>query len=144
MFGTRAARDIRAAARRCGRLPVPPRTARPVDEAGAARQMEALRGRMQDAVGLLRSREPLERAIVEFAALRQAPAPLSRAVENAATVALLIAVAALGREESRGGHWRTDFPAMAPESRHSTLDLTTAERIVAALGATHGAIRRTA
>ena len=35
----------------------------------------------------------------------------------------LIATAALARTESRGAHWRTDFPAMDPalEERHVTL-----------------------
>lgn len=77
---------------------------------------------------------------MEFAALRGVPA--SRAIENAATVALLIAVAALGREESRGGHWRTDFPAAAAGARHSTLDLATAERIAAALVVQQRTLRR--
>ena len=140
VFGTRAARDIRATARRGGRLPAAPRLPRPVDEAEAASQLAALRARMQDAVGVLRSRVPLEEAVVEFATLRQAPA--SRAVENAATVALLIAVAALGREESRGGHWRTDFPAAAAEARHSLLDLVTAERLAAALVVRRPVLRR--
>jgi L-aspartate oxidase len=31
-----------------------------------------------------------------------------------ALVALMIATAALAREESRGGHWRADFPQTSP------------------------------
>ena len=66
----------------------------------------------------------------------------SRLVSALVYPVLLIAVAALGREESRGGHWRTDFPAAAAEARHSTLDLATAERSAVALGAARPALRR--
>ena len=35
--------------------------------------------------------------------------------------ARLIVEAALARRESRGGHWRADFPAAAREARHTRL-----------------------
>jgi L-aspartate oxidase len=126
VYGARAARDIQSTDLPIQRLKAPPRSLRPVDEAQSLRQLTAIRARMQDDVGLLRSAGPLRAAIAEFHALCAGPAPLARSVENAATVALMIAVAALGREESRGGHWRTDFPQPASEARHSTLDLATA------------------
>lgn len=40
---------------------------------------------------------------------------------NLATVLRLVAKAALLREESRGGHYRTDFPAKADVAKHSSL-----------------------
>ncbi|MFT3685340.1 MAG: L-aspartate oxidase [Phycisphaerales bacterium] len=39
-------------------------------------------------------------------------------VQNMLTVARLIAQSALAREESRGSHWRSDFPALAAEPLH--------------------------
>ena len=36
------------------------------------------------------------------------------AAADPALVALMIATAALAREESRGGHWRADFPQTSP------------------------------
>ncbi|MBK8812100.1 MAG: L-aspartate oxidase [Acidobacteria bacterium] len=63
---------------------------------------------MWERVGILRDRESLERALTEFEQIRSAN--LSTASLNFVTLATLIARAALWREESRGGHYRTDFP----------------------------------
>jgi L-aspartate oxidase len=63
---------------------------------------------MWERVGILRSRESLERATREFEQI--AAGNLSQASRNFVTLAKLIAEAALWREESRGGHYRTDFP----------------------------------
>ncbi|MDT5158253.1 MAG: L-aspartate oxidase [Acidobacteriota bacterium] len=64
---------------------------------------------MWERVGILRSRAPLERALSEFEQI--ARAPLLAGPRNFVTVATLIARSALWREESRGGHYRLDFPA---------------------------------
>lgn len=63
---------------------------------------------MWERVGILRDRESLRRAIREFDQI--AKANLSTASRNFVTLAGLVAAAALWREESRGGHFRTDFP----------------------------------
>jgi L-aspartate oxidase len=68
---------------------------------------------MWERVGILRSRESVSRALLEFEQIAQAP--LSRASRNFLTVALLIARAALWREESRGAHHRTDYPTTDDE-----------------------------
>lgn len=68
---------------------------------------------MWERVGILRSRESVSRALAEFEQI--ARAPLSRASRNFLTVATLVARAALWREESRGAHFRTDFPARDDE-----------------------------
>jgi L-aspartate oxidase len=70
-------------------------------------------------VGLLRSRVELETAVAQLDAWRaaahsrRAAAPLDRELRRVAslsTVGYLIARAALRREESRGSHFRADFP----------------------------------
>jgi L-aspartate oxidase len=63
---------------------------------------------MWERVGIIRTRESLERALREFSQIARANlAPTSR---NFLTLATLVARAALWREESRGGHYRRDFP----------------------------------
>ena len=63
---------------------------------------------MWERVGILRDRSSLQRAITEFDQI--AAARLSTTSRNFVTLALLVSKAALWREESRGGHFRTDFP----------------------------------
>lgn len=63
---------------------------------------------MWERVGILRDRDSLSRALREFEQIEAAK--LSRSSRNFVTLARLIAAAALWREESRGGHFRTDFP----------------------------------
>ena len=59
-------------------------------------------------VGILRDRDSLKRAISEFEQI--ASADLSTSSENFVMLALLVSRAAFWREESRGGHFRSDFP----------------------------------
>jgi L-aspartate oxidase len=65
-------------------------------------------------VGIVRDGQRLRDVIAELEALRSdVPAPASRKAWEAANVlgtGLLIARSALAREESRGAHYRTDFP----------------------------------
>jgi L-aspartate oxidase len=48
------------------------------------------------------------------------------AASDPAIIGLMIVVMALSREESRGAHWRFDFPQRAPVARRSTLRLVDA------------------
>ncbi len=66
---------------------------------------------MWERVGILRDRESLRRAIREFDQISQAS--LGNSSRNFVTLASLVAKAALWREESRGGHFRTDHPAQS-------------------------------
>ena len=74
----------------------------------------AIRDVMWRSVGLFRDRAGLEHAVAaldSMAAASQPPTVDGARHRNLATVARLIARAALRRTESRGGHFRSDFPA---------------------------------
>ena len=65
---------------------------------------------MWERVGILRSRQSLVRALGEFEQIERARS-LRTPSRNFVAVALLVARSALWREESRGAHFRHDFPA---------------------------------
>jgi L-aspartate oxidase len=74
----------------------------------------AIRRLMWEKVGLVRDARGLEEACGELARLRAAyPEPAGEA-GNLLDLARLLAEAALVRRESRGGHFRADFPAPDP------------------------------
>ncbi len=71
------------------------------------------------AAGLSRTRTGLARAAAELAGMRT-PAPGEDA--NLLLLGRLVVAAALSREESRGAHYRSDFPLTAPgDARHTVL-----------------------
>ncbi len=63
---------------------------------------------MWERVGILRDRDSLKRALGEFEQIEHAN--LSASSRNFVSLAKLVATSALWREESRGGHFRNDFP----------------------------------
>jgi L-aspartate oxidase len=88
-------------------------------------RIEALRRIMTDRVGVIRDGDGLTRALAEIDAIRTAAK--SRVVRGMATTALMIAAAAWLRRESRGGHYRSDYPAPDPAlARRSMLTLADA------------------
>ncbi|HZP20456.1 MAG TPA: L-aspartate oxidase [Bauldia sp.] len=93
----------------------------PDSETGApdAAAVSRLRETMSRDVGVVRDARGLAAALTAIDALsRKARSP--RFV-NMLTAARLIASAALARTESRGGHYRSDFPESDPDWRHRTL-----------------------
>ncbi|MEO6587852.1 MAG: FAD-binding protein, partial [Pyrinomonadaceae bacterium] len=75
---------------------------------------------MWEKVGILREAKSLKRALREFEQIEKSN--LSTASHNFVTLAILVTKAALWREESRGGHFRSDFPEQREEWRiHSIL-----------------------
>ncbi|WP_454627862.1 L-aspartate oxidase [Bradyrhizobium cenepequi] len=77
---------------------------------------------VSQSLGVLRDRPSIERAIRNL----YPTAKGSGAAADPALVGLMIAVAALRREESRGGHYRTDFPDTLPNGVPSTFTLAEA------------------
>lgn len=80
--------------------------------------MKKLRSVMSSKVGVIRNGEGLRDAVVEIDNL--VAGNRSHRFANTLTTAKIIAIAALQREESRGGHYRTDFPEEKAEWKHRT------------------------
>ena len=110
----------RAVAGSVGAAPVRVGRAAPLPRLPAAPDPASVRSLVSATVGVLRERASLVDGI-------EALLPLARgssAAADPALVALMIAVAALDRRESRGGHTRTDWPEADPwqaRSRRLTL-----------------------
>ena len=75
---------------------------------------------MTEGVGVLRSHDSMCRTLEVLAPIADSDVDNTACTEtwemtNLHTVATAIAVAALTREETRGSHWREDFPDARPE-----------------------------
>ncbi|MBX6770636.1 MAG: L-aspartate oxidase [Chloroflexi bacterium] len=96
---------------------VPP----PESATAPPRSVDTLRDLAWSLIGLVRQADGLRRLEqITSAWMASAPRPTSRAqyeLDNLTLLARLIAVAALLREESRGAHYRSDFPRTRPEWR---------------------------
>jgi L-aspartate oxidase len=95
-----------------------------------------LRALMAAHVGVVRHRDGLARALCEIASIeRHAGSP---AMRNMALAALMVAAAAYRRQESRGAHFRADYPQADPAQavRH-TLTCEQARTIAADAAARH-------
>jgi len=95
------------------------------NDAGVEEWIAKLRELMWREAGLLRDGDGLRRAQAGLKELGRArPAGTTRrALEarNLLTVAQAMVQAALGREESRGAHFRTDYPKQVVAARHSIM-----------------------
>ena len=92
--------------------------------------MKKLRSVMSAKIGVVRTGEGMREAVIEIDALERTNR--SHRFANTLVTAKMIAIAALTREESRGGHYRSDFPDEKPEWQHRTfLDLVKAEAQIA-------------
>lgn len=144
VFGARAASDIRAlVGDGSGLFAASLRKVRgepAIDRELRAALLAELRQTMTDDVGVVRSRRSLTRALLKLVDLSDlAGADIELA--NMLLTARLVAASALRREESRGGHFRTDFPepdAAQAQRSFITLDALIAfERGVAAGAVAH-------
>lgn len=73
-------------------------------------------------LGVLRERASIARVVHNLHPIAKG----NSAAADPALIGLMIAVAALGREESRGGHDRSDFPETLPDAVPSTLTVSEA------------------
>ncbi|HET8948786.1 MAG TPA: L-aspartate oxidase [Candidatus Polarisedimenticolia bacterium] len=100
---------------------------RSIDAAAAGEIVARLREVMWTDVGLVRDAEGLRRAVGEILNLESGLAPRTprRAgleARNLLFVGRLVAESARRREESRGSHWRSDFPRPEPgRGRHAVI-----------------------
>lgn len=112
VYASRVAADVKTQG--LPRLPVA-RIAHPTIAAGASNEdrqaIGELRGLMYDRAGVIRSDAGLQTALRKISRLERATAGSSNDLRNLLTVARLIATAALDRRESRGSHYREDYPA---------------------------------
>lgn len=104
----------------------PPAASVPTSEAATEKWIAELRELMWKDAGLLRDAAGLHRAQRHLDALAVTiPRGLSRrAVEarNLHLVANIMVASALGREESRGAHYRNDFPLHSEVAQHSVME----------------------
>src|ERR1017187_2782506 len=126
VFGALAAEAMKGEVRGSG-FEVQGKTEARRDEGGDVEGFIAeLQGLMWRDAGLLRDAAGLRRAQDGLAELRERmPQALTRRAQEARNlhaVAQVIVQAALGREESRGAHFRMDFPGKAKVALHSVVE----------------------
>ncbi|MDB5739742.1 MAG: nadB [Alphaproteobacteria bacterium] len=123
VFGARVADDVRgglqAGAMR-GLPPAPQRFAAPAPP-------HVLRQAMSRDVALERDADGLRAALAVIGRLENTST--EPALLNMSAAARLVTAAALERQESRGGHWLTDFPQTAANAERTFMTLADADRI---------------
>ena len=124
VFGARVADDVRGLLRTGERrvLPRAPQLAALQPPPALLREVMSRHvGLERDAAGLAQALEAIAR--VEKAGNGEA------ALLNMIAAARLVTTAALARQESRGGHWRSDFPGTDGHGQRSFFTLASAEAI---------------
>jgi L-aspartate oxidase len=125
VFGERVANDVRgqlAQGALRGAPPAPPRFASPAPP-------HVLRSAMSRDVALERNAEGLRSALDVIARLQTTSS--EPALLNMTAAAKLVTAAALARHESRGGHWRSDYPRDEKTGTRTFMTLADADRIAA-------------
>ena len=117
VFGRRAG----AAAREAAPADSAPGRAEPLPrlDAGSLQRLRAAMGRH---AGVVRDRAGLNALLDQLDSMTAEAGPAAALI-----AARLIATSALDRHESRGGHYRSDFPLMASPARRTTTTLAEAE-----------------
>jgi L-aspartate oxidase len=98
-----------------------------------------LRAMMTSHVGVIRDSDRLAEAVRAFVAIERDTGNI--ALRNMATTALLVATSAWARRESRGAHYRSDYPTERPALAHRTMTTLAAARDIAASLGEHAPVR---
>jgi L-aspartate oxidase len=116
VFGARVADDLRAAplSSRAPRGRLAAGASSGLAAPGDAELTGAIRRLMWEKVGLVREEAGLAAAVAELRRLAMAHPQVSGEARNLLGIGRLVAEAALERRESRGGHYRSDFPVPDP------------------------------
>ena len=125
VFAKRAADDVRGTLKGGairGTPPAPQRFASPAPPA-------VLRQAMSRCVSLERDDTGLREALDVIARVEKTSS--EPALQNMTAAAKLVAAAALARKESRGGHWRSDYPQTSSNGTRTFLTMADADRIAA-------------
>ncbi|MBI1366080.1 MAG: L-aspartate oxidase [Alphaproteobacteria bacterium] len=133
VFGGRIAESLREAD-----ISTPKRAAAPEDRLSLASKpalpqaLARLRKAMSEGCALIRSRESLERVIETIIELNEIE-EMTSGLKSALASAELIAQGAIAREESRGAHYRSDFPQTDDEAFHTEICTAVSEEAMEAL-----------
>ena len=129
VFGARIAQNVDSTVPiKAIAVPEPSKTDINEQETNLLTAVTELRKTMTTHVGVIRSRESLMTALETITRLNRIAggvAPLA----NMTTTAMLITTAALQREESRGGHYRSDFPNKAENAERTYMTLHQSQMI---------------
>jgi L-aspartate oxidase len=134
IFGTRVGRDVRGSTGFRRPLLRVAEAHAPAFVADVEAALAPLRDTMSGLVGVVRDEAGLARAIDRIGCLAAGAQAADPRVGDALTLARAVAQAALVRRESRGAHFRRDFPALDPQqASRSFVGVTPAATSIAAL-----------
>jgi L-aspartate oxidase len=148
VFGARIAEDIAETLQEAVGDETPkfgsPAPSTTAEELEASPAMQKLRLTMTAEVGVIRDASSLASALRTIGTLEQETKG-HRRLANMLTTAKLIAAAAYARQESRGAHFRSDYPKARPElASRSALTLAEAEAIADEAASHHTPANRAA
>jgi L-aspartate oxidase len=129
VFGARAAEDVRAHL-----IPRPARGVLPApDRYEAPPVPRALRETLTRFAGLERDADGLAKALRQIAQIERAGGHEASLLNMTATAKMVVA-GALQRKESRGGHYRSDYPQTDATGSRNFMTLADADRVAAEAG----------
>jgi L-aspartate oxidase len=141
IYAARIAQDIAGLppSRTTIRWPTPQRGVEQVIAAGPVPE-QTLRRLMSQYAGVIRDADGLRHALTQIARIERKCARTPQ-LRNMMTAALMVTAAALKREESRGGHYRSDFPnSDSAQAKRTFMTLADARAIAASVAPAERAV----